>query len=372
MEVNSYFTDFLAAIRPTTDQIEKMKSKHEELRERLKNDPILGPLIISTFIQGSYRRYTANRPLAGKQCDVDIIVVTKMHEDDYSAEQALEKFRPFLIEHYGGLYSKQGRSWGINVDAEVSLDLVPTSAPSEAEKEAFENSKLFKWNFLNEPAVSNSLSYNSLILEGSGYQFEKFKSAAAQPQWKQDPLRIPDREASVWVDTHPLAQILWTWEKSKSTNGHYVNVVKSLKRWRQVKQKTPKYPKSYPLEHLIGDCCPDGIENVATGVTLSLEEMERRYRPYVQLNMKPKIIDRGVDNHDVLDRLSFEDFAAFLNHIKDASELARRALEANTIKESADLWRGLFGDEFPAAPDSGAKGYTPRSKSSKIEGSRFA
>ena len=59
MEVNSYFTDFLAAIRPTTDQIEKMKSKHEELRESLKNDPILGPLIISTFIQGSYRRYTA-------------------------------------------------------------------------------------------------------------------------------------------------------------------------------------------------------------------------------------------------------------------------------------------------------------------------
>ncbi|MCA9262154.1 MAG: hypothetical protein KDA61_23210, partial [Planctomycetales bacterium] len=62
MELPTYFSDFLANIRPTDDQRKKMKKEHRKLRDLLIADADLGPLIISTFIQGSYRRLTANRP----------------------------------------------------------------------------------------------------------------------------------------------------------------------------------------------------------------------------------------------------------------------------------------------------------------------
>ncbi|TWT98563.1 SMODS domain-containing nucleotidyltransferase [Stieleria varia] len=381
MELPSYFADFLSAIRPTEAQRKKMQERHIELRDRLRADEELGPLIVSTFIQGSYRRFTANRPTDGSRCDVDIIAVTKIHENDCTAEEALEKFRPFLVKHYKGKYQRQGRSWGINVDSDISLDLVPTSAPSEAEEQAMANAKVFEWDFPDIPDLGNPLTYNSLILEGSGYQFNQFTKAASAPDWKTQPLRIPDRDANSWGDTHPLEQIRWTWEKSKLTNGHFVNVAKAIKRWRQVKQPTPKYPKSYPLEHMIGDCCPDGIQHVAAGVAETFEEMERRYRPYVKMGIKPQIWDRGVMGHDVLKRVSFEDFSAFLDLSKDAAVLAREALDADTVKGSANLWRKLLGDEFPEPPDNGGGGgsstgggggYTPRVKNTTIDGGRFA
>lgn len=374
MELPSYFTDFLANIRPTDTQRAKMKKEHRKLRDLLLADEELGPLMVSTFIQGSYRRYTATRPQDSQQCDVDVIAVTKIHENDYTPRQALEKFRPFLKKHYPGKYQLQGRSWAIDVDDEVTLDLVPTSAPSESEQKALEWSRAASWDFPDEPATPTNNAYENLLLEGSGYYFEKFSRAAADLAWKQEPLRIPDREADFWDDTHPLEQIRWTWDKSKSTNAHYVNVVKAGKWWRKLKVLRPKYPKSYPLEHMIGDCCADGINSVATGVTLALETMEATYRPYVDMGSVPHLADRGVPQHNVLARVEFEDFAAFLDEVKSAAQTAREALDADTVKESADLWRELFGNEFPAAPEEedAAAGYTPRTKKTQISGGRFA
>lgn len=388
MELPSYFTDFLAKIRPTDDQRAKMKKEHRKLRDLLMADDELGPLIISTFIQGSYRRLTATRPQDSQQCDVDVIAATTMHEGDYTPIQALEKFRPFLKEHYPGKYQLQGRSWGIEVDDEVTLDLVPTSAPSEAEKNAMEWTKAASWDFPDEPEIVTANAYQGLLLEGVGTYIEKFSRAAAEPAWKQQPLRIPDRQAEIWEDTHPLEQIRWTWAKSKSTRGHYVNVVKAIKWWRKLKVPKPKHPRSYPLEHMIGDCCPDGIEYVATGVTLTLEAMEAKYRPYVNLGIMPTLEDRGVPTHNVLARVTFEDFAAFLDYIKSAAATARQALDADSVKKSADGWRELFGNEFPEAPDGGDDddggnggggskaaafgGFTPRTQNTNISGGRFA
>ena len=62
----------------------------------------------------------------------------------------------------------------------------------------------------------------------------------------------------------PLEQIAWTVEKNANTNDHYVNVVKAAKWWRAYKCDG-KYPKGYPLEHLIGQNCPDNIGSVAEG-----------------------------------------------------------------------------------------------------------
>ncbi len=369
MELPSYFSDFLAAIRPTTDQKKKMQTEHIKLRDLLSKDEDLSPIILSTFIQGSYRRFTGNRPTKGNACDVDVIAATTMHEQDYTPKQALERFRPFLKKNYPNKYTLQGRSWNIAPDDEVMLDLVPTSAPSEVVRKSMASVKASEWSFPDEDS-SCYLVTNAMLLE-----------TTAAEKWKSEPLRIPDHEAEIWDDTHPLEQIRWTWQKNKTTSGHYVNVVKAVKRWRQIKRPKPKYPKSYPLEHMIGDCCPDGVGSVAIGVTLAFETMESRYRPFVLLNQVPVLHDRGVPNHNVLKRVTADDFKAFLDHVAEAAKLAQKALDATKVSKSARLWRELFGDEFPEGPDddddgdgggSGGKGYTPRNKASVVGGGRFA
>jgi hypothetical protein len=135
-------------------------------------------------------------------------------------------------------------------------------------------------------------------------------SIAAEPEWKLRPLRIPDREAARWDDTHPLEQLQWAREKNARCNKHFLNVVKALKWWRRL-NPDPKHPKGYPVEHIIGDCCPDGIRSVAEGVTRTLEQIVERYEVDVLLGRTPVAPDRGVPGHNVLRRVSPSDFKAF-------------------------------------------------------------
>ena len=61
MELPNAFTTFLQDIRPTDAQLTKLREAHERLRMRLQQDESLSDAIITTFLQGSYRRRTAVR-----------------------------------------------------------------------------------------------------------------------------------------------------------------------------------------------------------------------------------------------------------------------------------------------------------------------
>lgn len=174
------------------------------------------------------------------------------------------------------------------------------------------------------------------------------------------------REAEFWDKTHPLEQIRWTQEKNAKCNKHYVNVVKCIKWWRKEKYPDVKHPKSYPLEHFIGDCCPDSIESVAEGIVLTLEKIVSDYPT------KPILEDRGVPEHDVFGRLSDEDYEAFYDDVCEAAIIARSAYEAETVAESASLWRELFGNKFPEAKVKETVFTKRESASTNLTGGRFA
>jgi hypothetical protein len=386
MELNSYFVDFLGDIRLTPDQKQDLITGHRTLRKRLAEDENLSSVIVSTFLQGSYRRATAIRPKGDKRSDVDIIVVTKLMKEEFPNPQtAMEFFIPFVDKHYKGKYELQGRSIGISLSY-VDLDMVITAAPSEAEQGILQLQSIINEDtpddFENGDDGKKSKSWVSLeeiaMLPNTA---KSFKETAQIPQWKLSPLYIPDRDAQTWEPTHPLAQIQWTWKKNQECNRHYVNVVKALKWWRRVNHSTPKYPKGYPVEHLIGQCCPDDIDSVAQGVALTLENISTRYKTSALLKQSPYLPDHGVPEHNVFKRVSGEDFAEFYEQVCKASEIANKALNSNSVHESVALWKQLFGDKFPDAPDesggddgSGAKtgGFTPRDKVSNIGGGRFA
>ncbi|KZZ85542.1 SMODS domain-containing nucleotidyltransferase [Bacillus sp. SJS] len=356
MEVKTYFNDFLSNIRLTENQEKNLKSGHSILRRRLLEDEDISSIIVSTFLQGSYRRATAVRPKNGNKSDVDVIVVTNLNADDYTPQEALDLFIPFLDKYYGEKYTMQGRSIGIELSY-VELDLVITSAPSESQKE-----------ILTTESILTSYSIDELENWSLSKSWSVNNQQADEPAWKTEPLLIPDRDADKWEKTDPLAQIKWTWNKNATGNRQYVNVVKALKWWKKL-NPDPKYPKGYPLEHLIGSCCPDGIESVAKGVTFTLENIVLEYP------QKPILKDHGVPEHDVFKRITDEEYEKFYKLITGAASLARQALDSPDKVESIEMWRELFGSKFPEPPASVKKsqnGFTARTEqTSSVSGGRF-
>jgi len=206
----SYFSDFLANIRLQADDIADLKRGHTTLRQQLLADPDLGGKIVGTFLQGSYRRATAVKPENGKRSDVDVVVVTTIDKGEYTPEQTLAAFKPFMDRHYKGKYEVQGRSIGIELSY-VDLDCVITAAPSVSE----------------QGVLKSSVVMSEETIEDATDDWRVMFSTKATPQWKVDPLWIPDRDVQCWTATHPLEQIRWTQEKNQRCKTHYINVVKA-------------------------------------------------------------------------------------------------------------------------------------------------
>lgn len=372
-DLKTYFKDFLYEIRLTPDQVKDLKNEHENLRQLLKEDEQLSKIIVDTFLQGSYRRSTIIRPKNQEDNpDVDVVVVTNLDKDSYTPSEALEMFEPFLKEHYKDKYRVQGRSLGICLE-NVDLDLVVTAIPSESEKDIgdmLEKSGIF--SDLNIEDVENEMiNFSSRSTFKSAKKIKTFfKAIKNSPDWKDEPLYIPDRDAGNWERTHPLEQIRWTDEKNELTNKHYINVVKALKWWRKEKHPDTDQPKSYPLEHFIGFCCPNNIDSVAEGVTLTLEQIRDYHTD------KPELSDHGVPDHDVFARISPEEYQRFYIQVKGAATIARHALDSADKKESIEKWKELFGDKFPPYrnnKNSKSGGFKRRvNKTSNMPGGKFS
>jgi hypothetical protein len=354
MILPSDFNAFLQEIRPTKAMRDQLINGHKTLRERLNADADLRPIVISDFLQGSYRRYTAVRPKGDKRSDVDIIIVTKIEENEYSPKDALALFEPFLDYYYKGKWHRQGRSIGIEM-SNVELDIVPTSAPSEQEHGILQSDAVTSDDNIVEArdwrlhrswlAPEHRMRTNARLL---------LEEAAVESEWKVQPLRIPDRDADMWDDTHPLEQIRWTRDKNSRCNSHFVNVVKCIKWWRLEHYAEPVHPKGFPLERLVGEHCPDSIESVTEGIVKTLEGIVNSYAELVLVKGKPKLPDYGVPSHDVFQRITAEEFGAFYDQVKAGAGLSRRALDADDRIESGNLWREMLGSKFPSPPKNGS------------------
>ena len=73
-----------------------------------------------------------------------------------------------------------------------------------------------------------------------------------------------------------------------------------------------------------------------------------------------------------------EDFKGFYALACDAAAKARSAYDEEDKEKSAEKWRELFGEKFPAPPkkkeinEVALEGYTPRTAPSIIGGGRYA
>jgi len=355
VDLPTFFTDFDGRIVPTAAQRAAAQEGHTALRERLENDEALRGIVDATFLQGSYRRNTAIRPSADEHLDVDVIVVTSIDSTRVSPSQAIDTFIPFVERYYPGKYKVQGRSIGISL-ADVDLDLVVTAKPEESMREAVRKSAALGYGGLDSAEWTAGLV-----------------RALESGDWRNAPLRIPDREAGKWEDTHPLEQISWTAEKNSKCGGCFLKVVRGSK-WRNRWSRDDRSPKSFPLERLVGEYCPDGISSVAHGLVMFYETARDALRPYAQTKTVPFLPDYGAPSHNVLARCTPGDIADFFDDLVVAAGTARAAFEQTDREKSIALWRDLLGDEFTSSPSDGDKsgGFTERAAVTVPATARFA
>lgn len=374
MELPSYFNDFLASIKLSDSLTEECKQSNQKLREQLYNDEDLAPIIVNTFLQGSYKRGTIVRPLGVEKVDVDLVLVTKLNKEEYTPDQVFPVFTQFLEEHYKGRYKQQGRSIGISLN-NIDLDMVVTAAPSESQIGILKSESVSTLESLDK---LGDWRLNRYWPEPPPLRVSKMSTTE---EWKSEPLYIPDREARTWEPTHPIAQIQWTRDKNGRCNGHYLGVVKAIKWWHKQQPAKPKYPKGYLVEHIVGYCCPDSIRSVAEGVTLTLEEIKSSFLQDVQLGRVPYLPDHGVPENNVFKRVSAEEFRTFYGMVATAAVLAREAYDETDLRISVSKWKKLFVNDFPDPPDNGDDqgrqgpdkgGFTRRTAPAVIAPSRFA
>ncbi|UQN10207.1 hypothetical protein [Deinococcus sp. QL22] len=345
------FDEFDRLIRPLNQTLKAAQRAHLDVRGRIGNDAALSDLHVADFLQGSYARYTMVKPGLDeygdlKKADVDIVLVTNVSEDDYEPEDVLRIVLNWLEKEYGkGCAEIQSRSVKLSLP-DVEVDLVPTSAPSEAQKAA-----LLRYTENALQAETRSADRSDDVLNPD----EVFgPSGLPDDQWALEPLRIPDKDAQEWQDTHPLATLEFTVEKNSHCNKKFLRVARALKWWRRQAAQQPgasKYPRSYPIEHMAGDHCPTDFSSIAEGLTRTFQNMRAAYGkfyPHTKAPMPP----RGLDGSeaDVLSRLTQEDFNAFYEELCTASDLAMKALTWGNRREAAQMWREILGDEFKVPP----------------------
>ena len=335
MILDTYFKDFLSNINLTKNQISRIKNTHETLRDRLKNDEELSKYIIDTFLQGSYKRATAIRPKNGEKSDVDIVVVLNLNKDEIEPNKIFNLFENFLEKNYED-YEFNNKSIRITL-SDVDIDLVITLLD--------DISTSFSKNFFNKNVIK--------------LMNENFN----QKDYKKGYLYLPNTQENKWIKINPTAQIICTTSKNKKTNGIYIKVVKAIKWWQRL-----NYPdshiKSYPLERLIFECCPNEIRNIAEGVCLTFENMTK----YEQ---KPYLKDFALET-DVLENISNFEYDKFYSRAYEASEISKQAYLEEDADESIKLWKELFGNKFDNSDTTKNSGFTKPNKKAEVPSGRFA
>lgn len=338
MKLPNYFKDFLTNISLTPHQISRIKTTHETLRKRLNDDEELSEIIIGTFLQGSYKRYTAISPKNNEKSDVDIVVVLDLDKDEKQPNELFSLFEDFLDEYYEDKYKFNNKSIRITL-SDVDIDLV-VAIP-------YDNSDNFDKDFFNKSV--NEFKDKDIDSEDieKGY------------------LYLPNVDENTWIKINPTAQIINTTSKNKDSNGWYIKVVKSIKWWQRL-----NYPdlsvKSYPLEKFVFECCPNDITCVADGIYLTFENM-------VAYDQKPLLKDFALETN-VFENINDEEYDEFYSKACEAAEISKQARFEEDGDESIRLWAELFGSKFDDSDDNNGSnsGFTKPNKKAAVPSGRFA
>ena len=289
MELNTYFEGLRGSIEPSEAAVRKAKKSHETLRSQLAKDEELSKANPDSYLSGSYARNTALKSIK----DVDVIMLIDLDHTSTTPDVVIAWLQGALQNYYAEVRA-QGRSVQVTTESGFDLDIVPSVPISH----------------------------------------------------RDGPVWIPDRDAQLWVASHPKGQIAFGVNKNDSAGGYYKPLVKMIKYWRDRLPSEQARAKSYLLESLVAESLFGVPQSYGKAVVNVLQFINTNYASYLLLNVVPQIADPGYPSVNVAKRWKFSEFSAFMNEVTSSLQIAKAALASEDRNESIKLWRSLFGNAF--------------------------
>jgi hypothetical protein len=296
--VENAFDLYLSRISPSATQAKAAQRSHNALRDYLSGDDYFGRMLVTSFLNGSYARRTAIRPIK----DVDVIVVVGSDWMDETPSTAMESLRRKLAQRYDQRRTlRQRRAVRITL-CDMQLDVLLAVAADGLSK----------------------------------------------------PLYIPDRQQSRWIVTHPKRQLELVSGLAAATDGNYSRLVRLLKGWTTTRVAAEARPSSFVLECSAFHVLSQRPDSFSGSLAESFAELLAglcqwnfgRGRSFFSWG-PPEVSDPGLPNLNVAEKWDGGSADRYLGCLDRA---VRRcgALERSRWEETeVDKWRDIFGEPFP-------------------------
>lgn len=167
-----------------------------------------------------------------------------------------------------------------------------------------------------------------------------------------EPLKVPDRPKSKWLDSDPLGYMKRLSSLNADHSRRVVRLIKLVKAWRDEQMKIRR-PKSYMLEVMIvkavedeaitpdGESWPGVLAQVFTHWSLKYHELMEKGEGI------PRIFDPQL-GHLISGGWTRPEFETFMRRVREADRSAQRALNAETEEAAALEWQRVFGNCWPS------------------------
>lgn len=305
-KLNDLFDVFLGNINPNKKAVEYAIDAHEPVRECLEKHDEFKQYVEGSFLYGSYRRNTALRDIK----DVDIIILTNFDIDDEenTPRGVLRKLKDALARCYEDPENPKYQRRSIRIDdplpaneeVQMTLDIIPAVV------------------------VTN----------------------------KDEPLLVPDRVVQEWIQTHPKGHLKYSTRLNSDAygKGRFVPLVKMMKWWwkhqcevRQPDVERP-HPKGFWVECLTGDNFDATKAAWADHFIAVLKSVSEKY---TDVDEAPELQDPGLEHETIKTSMTVGEFEVFMKAVNESLDTAILARDESDELKSSELWREIFGEEFP-------------------------
>lgn len=294
LTTNEAFKKFKSRLELSPTEQKDASKRQKDVRKEIELDFD----IETSFLTGSYGRYTKTKPLK----DVDIFFVLGSKENwrkNKPPVETLEAFKKTLVNAYG-----ENR-----VDVDHPNRRCVTVEFSSAVPTVEEDGKV-----LSVDAVPAFLS-------GNAYE-------------------IPDRDLNEWIKTDPTIHQEKATSKNATLNGYWIPLVKMLKAWNRSKGKPIK--PSFLIEVMALD--------LISGPFTSYPSELRRFFSAAYDAIDESWPDPAGYGPPVSDRMHGHQLTLAKTELRIAEKtvaLASKLEQQGKQYESLQTWRGLLGDYFP-------------------------
>ncbi len=296
--LNNAFEQFHDSIQLSTLSEGRINSAWGRLYDYLQKH--YGGVPQDVFIQGSYANDTAVKPADSKgEYDLDIVCV--YGEPDTAAD---------AIERMTAVLSEDG-------DLKARLD------PNES----------------GRPCVRLRYADDR---EGFGFHVDIVPARGIDPQ---DVVDVPMRGEEGWRHSAPFRYTRWCQQQSAM----FLRVVRLLKRWRGVHgEGSTATIASIVLQVLIAEHLDIAATSDAEAIASTLAKMQSALAQ--SPSAPPVILNPVLTTENLAERWEPADYERFRQELDEAVQFARAALMEPDQQASHDLWRRLFGEDFPSSP----------------------